>query len=192
MGEGPQTRFTNAVREYAERFPGKDLDAVAAIVSDLADFKRIKAKHSMLEEKYARRTAEEILRDRSMYVSNPKTKGSGYQVQGCVDLNVALCAVLRAKGIPAKFIRTRAHSITLFKLGGEWREADPLEKRTYRMDVRNGSRSGGDPHPGIKEITEERKNHLKQLRENGEYAEGLDAWDIGITGIRDYGKYLNV
>jgi|GEM_PF-2280822 len=189
LKEGEQTRITPAVREYADRFPGSGLDTIAAIVADIGSFRRKKAKYKELETLYSSRTAEQILEERKMYLSNPYARGAEHQVQGCIDVNVALCAVLRAKGIPAKFVRGRAHSTTHFKVGDEWMVADPLDARTYKMNVRNGTADPDNPHPGVYRMDAERKEFIGILKKKGEYAEGLDAWDLGIRGLKDYWRY---
>lgn len=96
------------------------------------------------------------------------------QVHGCLDYANVLVAVLRARGIPAKFARIHAHSVAVVRLGNRWYEAG-LNARTNK------------PEMNIidwKLAIRRRKQALE-----GAYKTGLDSHDIGILSWRDFHKY---
>lgn len=147
------------VKSYAARFPGKNINAVDAIVRDVSGFERVAVDNGVLRRFYARRSAEDILASRKIIFKKP--------VQGCVDYATVLCAVLRAKGIPAFFGRLFSnHSVTLFRMGNEWYRADPTPER-----VQEGF-------------------HLVQVNPKTEFkhylAIGSSARDIGLRSIDDF------
>jgi len=160
---GTQTLITKRITDFANRFPGRNLETIKKIVKTISNFKIIKADAKTIKEKYTKRTASQILRTKNVFVKRP--------VRGCVDYNVVLCSVLRAKNIKAFFARNkRNHSVTIFELNKKWYRADPMPERVKE-----------DFH--IVEIDlEEEKNDL--------IAFGKDAWSIGLTDITkfDLGK----
>lgn len=189
---GKQTALTKTVRAYANRFPGASLGTVRVILADLVKFKRKKFDLTELTDIYAKRNAETIIKDRFVAVSRSR-QGIFTAVEGCVDYNVALCAVLRAKGIPAKFTRHGIHSTTMFFLNGKWFEADPLIELTRRI-ARNLRTVAGhsDPKkipPLIRIVPDGTFRQIEQVKKAGLFAEGLDAWDVGITSLSDFTKY---
>jgi len=192
LGAGKQTEAGVAVMAYSLGFSGKSIETVRAIISDLASFKRMHLKPGRLTELYAKRTAGEIIGSRSVATAG-STQGSYSAVLGCIDYNLALCAVLRAKGIPAKFTREGIHSTTHFYINGRWFEADPvnrLSKRlTSKMRRRESQRYVTRLGPVIRSIGPERQVEIRRGKQRGTYAEGLDAWDLGIHSIKDFRKY---
>ena len=153
---GYQTIITPLIRKYAAQFRGKTLSVIDRIVRDMATFERVVVDKPALDKYYAKRTAEDVIQTRKVVIKKP--------VQGCVDYAAALCSVLRAKGIPAYFKRDiRTHSTTLFKLGNKWFRADPTPERVAE-----------DFHLVEVNINREIKDSV---------AIGVDAWDIGLTGL---------
>ena len=189
---GKQTTVTKAVKEYADRFPGADMNAVNAILADLVKFKRKKFDLQGLRGIYAKRDAATIIRDRFVAVSKSR-QGVFTAVEGCVDYNVALCAVLRAKGIPAKFTRHGIHSTTMFFLDGKWFDADPLTELTRRVARSLAGRPGAPDPKKIRAIIEPvSRGTLSQMERDKQlrlFAEGLDAWAIGLTSLSKFGKF---
>ncbi len=189
---GKQTAVTKTVRGYARRFPGASMEAVRAVLADLVRFKRKKFDLQGLSGIYAKRNAATIIRDRFVVVSKSR-QGNFTAVEGCVDYNVALCVVLRAKKIPAKFTREGIHSTTLFFLDGKWFEADPLTELTRRVARSRGAAALHiDPKkipPLITPVSEARFREIEEKKQSDAFAEGLDAWDIGITSLSKFGKY---
>ena len=181
LQSGEQTRITSGIKDFADRFPGKGVEDVRAVMTEIARFKREKCNKNSIRNKYSQRTASEIIEDRKVYVAD-KADSKHASIQGCIDYNVALCAVLRAKGIPAKFTRAEDHATTHFKVDGMWYIADVLAKVTNRVKT--------DKEPETLPITQEKLEDIEYLKGRGKYAEGLDAWDIGIKSLQDYHKYM--
>ena len=195
LNPGKQTQITKTVRKYASSFPGTGLGAVRKIIGDLTSFERRHFWRRDLAGVYAKRSAEQIISDRFVAVpkGNRESLGQYAAVAGCVDYNVALCAVLRAKGIPAKFTREKLHSTTLFFLNGKWYEADPANSLTRQLAealIRRGRKIDLSKIPGlITEIPGSRQRLMNYEKQFGQFAEGLDAWDIGIRSLRNFAKY---
>ena len=196
MRQGLQTRVTSAVKAYAAGFKGEGLDFVRNVLDGMARFRRKPFSASELSKIYARRSADQIIRDR--FVAFPKVNefepGMHAAVGGCIDYNIVLCAVLRARGIPAKFTREGVHSRTHFFAGGKWYEADPtiaLTRHIAELRMRRGKPVNGADLPHyISEISPERRAELDRKKAVGTFAEGLDAWDIGILSLKDFSKYM--
>jgi hypothetical protein len=193
LKEGEQTRITPAVRDFAERFPGKDMTVVTDILSTILNFRRVEYDDNGLRDIYSKRTADETIRRGEIAFGTAMVKGSKVVVDGCIDYSAATCAVLRAKGIPAKFIRIADHALVHFYIEGKWHEASVI-------NVRRGSdrrRQHDDPQSStritsLREVDETRRRLYEHAKEQGEYGEGLDAWDprIGILSINDFKKFM--
>ena len=190
---GKQTKLGLPVLKFAQRFPGKNLASVELIVKELANLKRKKLDPEKISQYYSKRSASEVLKDGFVVIDKTMaTKLPRGRVMGCVDYHIVLCAVLRAKGIPARFVRVKDHSVVHFFLNNNWYEADVNKALTVRkadaLGMRNGYSSAGFkiPDPVRKLNPEEYEKEKKE----GTYAHGLDAWAIGIKGIRDYSKFI--
>lgn len=185
LQDGEQTKRTAAVSEFASRHPGNDLTTVESIVKDIASFRVIQHDTDGIRNEYSRRTADEIISSREV-ATGALDANEKERALGCIDYNVALCAVLRAKGIPAKFTRRQDHSETHFLLNGTWYRADIVHQREV-------DRQGGmDPDSQLKPVMplpDALRRLNEMMRSSGQYAEGLDAWDIGIRTWKDFGKY---
>lgn len=179
---GKQTKVTRRIRAYANKFPNQDIATVKKIMLDLVSFKRIEYSELEIKKVYSKRTASEILRDRTIATTaNPK-HGLHGRVAGCIDYNILLCATLRAKRIPAAFVRKKEHSTTIFFLNGKWYLADPLI--TYRNSLTKNIDSRIETSkPDISEL------NFQSLKESPSLAIGLDAHGVGIFDITDYKKY---
>jgi transglutaminase-like putative cysteine protease len=194
LGEGDMTGISTHIREYAKGFKGDSLETVWDIVDDLIHFKRKRYDDDGIALVYSKRTADELLTAREVAVSEPKVEGESGDVEGCVDYNLVLCAVLRAKGIPAKFVRHYNHSYTLFHLNDKWCKADPLEGYIKLEKLRRSY--GADAELTTEEsplylMDKVQMANLKRAKRLGVYAEGLDPHDprIGLYSIRDFNKY---
>ncbi len=195
LRQGLQTRVTPSVKGYASQFHGSGLKMVRHVLEDLGRFRRKHLPMEELRKVYAKRSADDILRDR--WIAFPKgerIEPSRYAaIAGCIDYNVVLCAVLRAKGIPAKFTRESLHSATLFFLNGRWYKADPtvyLTRYAAELHIRRGNNVDLSKIPGpVEEVPEHRLWLMEQAKQLGHFAEGLDAWDIGIFSLRSFDKY---
>ncbi len=185
LREGLQTKHTKAVMDFASRHPGSDLKTVEAIVKDISSFEEVRYRIDDLRREYSRRTANEIISKREVAVGVLDDKGEE-SVLGCIDYNLALCAVLRAKGIPAKFTRRADHSETHFFLDGIWHSADPI---LQRVADRQGGLDPDSPMKPVMPLSDPIRRLNEMMRSKGKYAEGLDAWDIGIRTWKDFKRY---
>ncbi len=114
---------------------------------------------------YAKRSAEQIIKDNVVYA---KRKGSfGAEVSGCVDQTHVAVACLRYMGIEARFVRWAMHSMAAFSLGGKEYFLDPFANARYKESP-------------IVELKGEKLMALKIGKKIGVYYEGLDANDIGL------------
>jgi len=188
---GKQTQIDRRILEFASRFPGKRLKDINAIVMAIAGFKRKKFDAQTMEKMYSKRTASQIIQDKFVAVDLPIDVQNRASVHGCIDYHVVLCSVLRAKGIPAQFVRKKDHSTVHFFLIGKWYEADVnaalIIRKAQVMEIRSGfSAAGIELKKPIRALSPE---ELKASKKSVVSAHGLDAWDIGIKNIHDYNRY---
>lgn len=174
LASGKQTLRTKAIVKFASKFRGNPAQIAREIVKELSYFARVPLDYATLQHYYSKRTADQIIRSGKIVVGAPDVEEKGPLVWGCIDQCLVLCAVLRAKGIPAVFVREGDHSRVHFFTGEKWMLAD-----TIHNTVR-------DFESGDFERIQRRKNVL-----SGKiyYAEGLDAWGIGIKSLDDFAKY---
>jgi len=188
---GSQTRKTQRIVAFAGK-KERSMRSVQAILEKIITLKRAKFTGHEIEKHYSRRSATKIIRDGFIALSEPyKNRG---RVGGCVDYNVVLCSTLRTIGTPASFVRRKDHSVTRFILGNKVYEVDPLiEIRNNLLkesESRNGHSVYGIPiKPSIYEVTEKIKKRDQKFKREGKFAQGRDAWEIGIRSIKDYSKF---
>tara|TARA_Y100000310_G_scaffold261606_1_gene271022 strand:+ start:47 stop:631 length:585 start_codon:yes stop_codon:yes gene_type:complete len=169
---GSQTRITPIVKKFVSGFEGApSLELATKMVKSLkSHLKEKKLKLSAFSKRYVRRTASQIIE--SGFVEKLKGQANGIQSTGCVEYTIATCASLRAKGIPAFFVRIGAHSYTLFKVKGKMFVADLTKNKP------------------VWELSREEKRLARIKSKKGQYAIGKDAWAVGIRNIEDFGKYI--
>ncbi len=192
---GEQTRLSKNIRAFARQFPGRSLETVNAMINALIKFHRKRMGLPEMKGVYAKRTAEQILTDK--YIAVVKGAEAGHAsfaaIEGCVDYNVALCAMLRAKRIPAKFVREGIHSMTHFYVEGKWYEADPTSGLARiiaeRLAIRGKIIAASKLNFLIKPIGPGRMHSIQMGKKLGTFAEGLDAWSIGIRSLENFDKY---
>ena len=91
--------FTNfIIKEYASSFQTTGMPLVKQLMLDVASFRRKRYTKQDIAKVYAKHTGSKILSSRSVSVH-------GKRILGCIDYGLALCTALRAKGVPAKFVR---------------------------------------------------------------------------------------
>lgn len=141
LQSGPQTRITTAVRGFSWRLPGTNpandrnpqrtpeeiIQIVKAAMNELQKFRKVPVGMKKLEAHYAKRTADDIIRTKTIITAIPEVDRKGFCVHGCHDYSTALAAVLRARLIPTVFIRQLTHSQVYFFNGQKWMEADPSD-----------------------------------------------------------------
>ncbi len=190
---GKQTKVTRVVRQFANRFPGNDLKAVQALVNAISKFPRKKFTINDLSDIYLKRTAEQIIKDNFVAVVHGENLGTYAAIAGCVDYNLVVCAALRAKGIPAKFVRAGLHSTTHFFIGNKWYEMDPTNV-IVRSFAKRMKRLGkivpeGNLPELIEPLSESQLRTYSKHRGMGLAAEGFDAWAIGMRSLKDFKKF---
>jgi hypothetical protein len=180
LRQGKFSRFTPTVKQFAARFPGKDLKTVQRIAAALRDPRIMRYEqvpYSKITDVYARRNADRILIDKVIYGLTLEAQGKHHlTVHGCVDYSNVLATVLRAKGIPCKFVRIVDHSVVHFEMEGKQYVAD-CTKQNARQRVRRNSGKLLETNKIFKE--------QKQL------SEGLDSNDVGLHSIDDFYKYAD-
>jgi len=185
--QGQQTAFEPAVLQYAARFKGAGMETVDAIVDAIARFKRRQLAMEELRHIYVKRTAADIIKSGFVAVSKKRNPEPFSNVMGCTDFNIVLCAILRAKGIPAKFVRALTNTYTHFYLDGKWFEVNQA-LALARIVNRRKKLKAAEP---IKEIGTKRAREIEVMKRQGNCAEGLDAWDIGVKSFSDFNNYAH-
>jgi hypothetical protein len=188
---GLQTIIGSSTRAFVARHPGISEKAVKKMIDEIAGFQLVNAGRKTATEAYARQTAEDIFKTRKIPVIylqgiSPKSEIFSYPGWGCNALCTALSAALRAKGIPAAFVRLNKlndgtlgvkqgvkHTIVLFNIGKKQFIADPFEK---------------NPEKRMIEFTPEMHARFAEMERQGLLAVGRDSWDLGITSHSSYGN----
>ena len=193
-----QTRVTPAVKKYAKHFQprGKGLEGEVKMVEDIvhaiANLEMVKVKPQHAEFLYGKRTAEEVLSSGKIPAVYPV--GIKRPSWGCSDQVNALIAVLKAKGIKADYVRTvyawwdpnrstlrHPHAIAYVHLGNRRYIADPFLL------------SQGEAHPStpmLRQVGLEVRQRISQLRKDGLWWPGRDAWGLGIRNFFEYNRHI--
>ena len=190
---GYQTIATGpSTRAFALRHPGISPKATRALIDDVASIRLRDVGPRLAQEAYSKQTAENIFRSRQIPVAYqegklPSGESYTYPAFGCNSQCVALTAALRAKHIPAAFIRLfkgeggvlgtvkgTSHAVVLFNLGGMKFIGDPFAREL-------GNR--------MLAFTPEMQERFSEMEKIGSLSVGRDAWDLGITA---YGRYHHI
>jgi len=99
---------------------------------------------------------------------------SGCTVNGCIDYSTALVAVLRARNIPAVFVRRLIYSSVYFFTGEKWMEAD----------VFYGKISNPDPKD-MKRFEQALAGKPSKV-----FGAGRDSASIGIHSLADFHRFV--
>ncbi|MFC2162430.1 transglutaminase domain-containing protein [Candidatus Altiarchaeota archaeon] len=180
LAEGPLTKMTPAVRKLADSLPDvvKPSD-MQAVVDRLLEFKVEKPGPEVLNHAYANRSADEIITSGKVLKGRTPAIPEPHGVFGCVDYATAFVAVARAKGIPAKFVRSNTHSYAHFHLAGQWYEAETSPASFVDDDDDAISKN-------VLRLTETRARENQVAAGHRAHREGLDPMDIGMKSINDY------
>ncbi len=180
---------TGAVRSFVKKHPGITPKAIWELINDVASIPLVNVGPKLAGEAYSKQTAEDIFKSKKIpvaYQSGTRPNGEPYiyPAFGCNSLCVALSAALRAKHIPAVFVRLykgqnnvlgtikgESHAVVLFNLGGARFVADPFEI---------------EPEKRMLAFTAEMRERFAEMEKIGSLSVGRDAWDLGITA---YDKY---
>ena len=175
LASGQMTKPTVAIKDYAAQFPSNNLHTVHAIVKDLMNYRkfiRVRLERKRLRQYYAKRTADEVLRTKTIVMSAKREASRGRpNVAGCLELSNVLAAVLRYKGIPASFVRQSTTSKVHFILEGKLYYADVLREK-------------------IEPLVGQELSDFEASKQLGFAAEGLDSWSVGIRNLEDFHKYM--
>ena len=172
-----QVGVTPKVRQYVARFKAADpLERVKSIVADVASFAKFDLPVKEAEKHWARRSAERIIETRSVVVARQPVPDGAPEISGCTDHASAICASIRAIGLPATFVRMGNHSHVKFLHEGKVYIADPAKSR--RAIVREMN------------IVDERNE--ASWKAKGAFAEGASPADIGLETVADFYKYSPV
>jgi len=170
-----QVGVTPKVREYAGSFMAKGLfglEFAKAIAEDIASFKKVRLPAAKAQEKWASRSAEEIIASRAIIAQ----KGEP-MICGCTDIAQATVAAMRAAGIPVVILREHLHTSAKIALRekGQWvfYYVDPSLEKGNRVKIR--------------ELKDE-KSEKKGVRK-GHFAEGPSLAQIGIKSNADFARY---
>jgi len=171
LRSGRQTRVTKALIKFASQFHGSPKEIVEDVILRLDSFDAVEVSDAVLKKLYAKRSADDIVRTKTI-LKGDADAFKKHGIAGCLDECLVLCTVLRIHGVPAKFTRILDHSQVVFWNGSRWWLADPFWDIVRALSV-----------------NELAKHQSKMSAKRKTYAEGLDAWDIGIHSINDFFKY---
>ncbi len=160
LQEGEQTKITDDIKSIAEEFESSGFDFVFEILkwihknlkqTDIKEFKK---------EFFRKRTADQIIK-------------SG-KLTGCTNYALVFIALIKVKGIPAKYIETIREDWLLKPdmemLSGHVFSEVEINEKWYIVDPQSAL---------IKAWYGKRFQKI---------AEGLDSWDIGIRSLEDLKK----
>ena len=175
LGNGKIAVVDRAVREFADRFSGSNLNYAGKIANAISKFKKITLKKNQIEQYYAKRSASEIIKSRIIYLlDKPIKKGRNiFRVEGCLERSNAVAALLRARQIPAYFVRIGTHSFVIARIN-----IDNVE-RFYRIDILEKANDIVEPI-SISDIA-----IMESVISTGGGRIGIDSGDIGIRSLAD-------
>jgi hypothetical protein len=159
LKQGLQTKIEENIKNIEKQIPGEGLDYIAnALDWVLSNLKREQSR-KVKDKVFRKRTASEIVED-------------GY-VTGCTDTALVFIALVRAKGIPTKYVEA---------VNKKWLEDKDKEGKGIRGHVFAECFVSGkwyqiDPARGV--------IHAKPNYTKFEiFAKGLDSWDLGIKDFK--------
>jgi hypothetical protein len=135
LGEGVMSKWTPAVKEFASGFDLTTLDGIESLCSTVFSFRKVPKGMEELIGSYAKRTADEIIGSRRIFVKKSVSSfpRSFPQIEGCVEQALAISAALRCGKVPALFIREGNHSKVLFQYRGETIQADTYSPKLWQQ-----------------------------------------------------------
>ncbi len=172
-----QVGVTAKVKRYVAKFEAATpLERVKRIVADITSFTKVELPVQEAEEHWARRSAERIIETRSVVVARQPVPDGAPEISGCTDHASAICASIRAIGLPASFVRMGNHSHVKFVYKGEVYIADPGKDRKATVRKMN--------------VADERNE--AGWKKKGTFAEGASPAEIGLETVADFYKYSPV
>ena len=178
---GKQITAGKHAKAFAQRFSGKDIETIKRIVKEIHSIEKVAVSVKDFIRSYGKRNSENILSSKKILTFN--VEGGKLAKVGCNDLCIALLGVLKAKGIPATYVRELLfrgrkrrwpHSRVKIKLG----------KKEYLLDPFTSKKEGQ-----VKEIDFETKKMISKKQSKNTWIEAKDAWSLGIN---DWGYFLSM
>jgi hypothetical protein len=172
-----QVGVTPKVKKYVAKFKSATrLGRVKKIVADVAKFEKVELPLQKAGKHWANRSAERILETRNVVVAKQPVPDRAPEISGCTDHACAICASIRAIGLPANFVRMGNHSHVKFLYAGKFYIADPT--KTSRPIVRAMS-------------VADKRNEV-HWKKKGAFAEGKSPANIGLRTVADFYRYSPV
>lgn len=172
-----QVGVTPKVRQYVAKFKAADrLERVKMIVADVAGFTKVDLPLKEAGPHWAKRSAERIIETRSVVVARQPVPDGAPEISGCTDHASAICASVRAIGLPATFVRMGNHSHVKFLHEGKVYIADP----------------GKDRRAIVRKMTVADERNEASWKKKGAFAEGNSPADIGLKTVADFYRYSPV
>jgi hypothetical protein len=164
-----------AIQEFVGAHIAKGLFGlvlIKALTDEVASFKQVSLPAAKAQEKWAMRTADEIISSRSIVVQ----QGEPF-ICGCTDLAQAIVAAARVAGFPSVIVREHLH--TSAKIAVE-------EKGGWVIYIVDASLEAKDR---VRAMTEKDKKDIDRSKRRKYYAEGRSLDEIGIKNYNDFRKY---
>jgi hypothetical protein len=179
-GEGELSKWTPTVREFtAKHSANKPLDygAVESLCKEVWRFQKVPKNPEEIARTYARRSADEIISSRQLYVLGADRDGREPKnfpsVQACLERSLAIATALRCGGLPAAFVRRGVHSTCRFQLDSGLYEVGRLPAPNSHFKL-------------ITPIYPGEGERVAALKAEGIYLEGLDPAAIGMKSLLDF------
>ncbi len=153
---GEQTELTERIKNISEKLIGDGFDLVEGTLKWIHKNLKTKNDPELKNKIFRTRTADQIIKD-------------GF-VTGCTDSALVFLALIRAKGVPAKYVET---------IRRRWLEVgddDFIEGHIFSEVYINGKWYIIDPAEG---------QLLFWYNRWVVYDRGLDSWDIGIHNMQE-------
>lgn len=200
---GPKSQTGPAVIGLTASLRGQTpMEKVRDLGRRLLDMPVLMLPMSEVNKVYAKRSAEQIIRDNRIVVAiHDKREKKGRGVGGCVDYSLVAVACLRVMGIPCRFVRQSNHSYVRFAMDGKGYTLDPMKARQLlpihdkrlKQDSMESRRIKGELT--VRKASEWESHERRRLsndKRDGKYIEGTDAHTIGIRSIADYDQPMKV
>jgi hypothetical protein len=122
-----------AVAKFVRGFKGSGLSVFEKLgIKIVVNLLQVPLPANVLAENYAKRSAEEILSDKRVFVSCDPKKN----ISGCVDYTHVAIACARKLGFKALFYRAKGHSKALVFINGKFYFWDPMILLNYGLDCK--------------------------------------------------------
>lgn len=158
LQEGSQTKITQQCKDFIRDIAGNNLDFVIGALEKINRVLKTERKHPNWREIFRNRTVDQILTD-------------GFAT-GCTDIALVFITVVRAKGIPAKYIEA------IDKRYLESKEEGPFRGHVFAEVCINNGWYQVNPESGTVYAIKDYSRYVI-------YGEALDSWELGIKSIDD-------